>query len=161
MISSLRHLFLAIPFISILIFVLSIIVAYLSFTQQPSEAFVFPRVISVIFVFLSFVNLAQSIFLRVSCDSDSGLGISFLQLRNMFLGLLIMLLYVFWGSWFLGFYVSSGVCFFLLYSLYDSSGLFSFFDIFKRLLITLSFMCIIYGLFALVLRVQTPLGVFF
>ena len=42
-----------------IIMIAGLIVAYISFTQQPAEAFVFPRLISVVFVALSVFVFVQ------------------------------------------------------------------------------------------------------
>ena len=140
-----------------IIFGLAMLVAWLSFTQEPADAFIFPRIISVVFVALAVWN-----FIRAASGlARVGRGIEFNDARNIWPGLLVMLILVFWGAKALGFYVASTLAFFTVFSLYDPAPLASVKDWLKRLIITLAFMAIIYGLFAMVLQVHTPRGLFF
>ena len=43
------------------IFALASVVTWLSFTEQPAEAFLFPRVISVVFIILAVWNLIRAV----------------------------------------------------------------------------------------------------
>jgi len=67
---------------------------------------------------------------------------------------------VFWAAKALGFYASSTAAFFAIYSLYDPASLFDIRAWLKRIVVTAIFMVIIYGLFAELLNVQTPRGMF-
>jgi len=102
-------------------------VAWISFTQQPAEAFLFPRLISVFFVIFALWN-----FLRAAMGlSKVGEGLDAQTVRAIIPGLLVMLVYFFWaakgfgkvaaleGHWLyewvrrgLGFYTSSTLAFF-------------------------------------------------
>ena len=140
-----------------IIFVLAVIVTWLSFTQEPAAAFSFPRVISVVFVLLAIWN-----FIRAATGlARVGRGIELGEARNIAPGLLVMLLLVFWGAKALGFYVASTLAFFAVYSLYDPTPMSSIKDWLKRVVVTLVFMTIIYVLFSTVLQVHTPRGMFF
>ena len=142
--------------VSSCIFILSLCVGYISFTSEPSNVFVFPRVISVIFIILSVINLSHNFWF--GSDSDD-LGIDRVSLRAMSFGLIVSFIYIFFLTSILGFYTSSFLTFLVLYSFYDSFPTFMFSRFPKRLLITTIFMIVIYALFALVLRVQTPMGI--
>jgi len=69
----------------------------------------------------------------------------------------LMILYAFGVAEWLGFYAASGLVFFALYALYDprSHSLRAWAG---RLSITVGFMVVLYCVFALGLRVQTPRG---
>ena len=141
----------------IAIFVLGAVVTWLSFTQEPAESFLFPRVISVVFILLAAWNLARALLGLAKV----GRGIGIAEARNILPGLIVMIVYVFWLAKALGFYASSTIVFFTLYSLYDAVPLSSLKDWVKRIVVTAAFMSIIYMLFSLLLEVQTPRGMFF
>jgi len=71
-----------------------------------------------------------------------------------------MVVYIFWLAKFLGFYVASTLTFFTLLSLYETGNRRQFSNWARRGLITVLFMAIMYGLFAHVLKVQLPRGLF-
>ncbi|MDG1424250.1 MAG: tripartite tricarboxylate transporter TctB family protein, partial [Paracoccaceae bacterium] len=77
-------------------------VCWVSFTQQPSEAFLFPRMISTVFVLLALWTFAKAVL----GWSKVGTGIYAKHFTNMLPGLLIALIYVFWAAKGLGFYTS-------------------------------------------------------
>lgn len=136
---------------------LAVVVAWLSFTQEPAGAFQFPRVISVIFVLLAIWN-----FIRAATGlARVGRGIERGEAMNILPGMIVMLLLVFWGAKALGFYVASTIAFFAVYSIYDPASISSIKDWLKRAAVTLVFMTIIYVLFSMVLQVHTPRGMFF
>lgn len=135
---------------------LALIVTYLSFTQEPAEPYQFPRVISIFFVLLAIWNFIRA----VSGMAKVGRGIAKDEMRNLFPGIAVMLVYVFFAAKFFGFYVSSTIAFFLIYSLYDPAPFSSSKDWIKRALITTVFMAVIYALFSMLLQVQTPRGMF-
>lgn len=139
-----------------LVFLLAAVVTWLSFTQQPVESFLFPRVISIAFIVLALWNLIRA----GAGMSRVGGGLSFDTILKIAPGLIIVLVYVFFAAKELGFYVSSTLVFFAVYSFYDPVPISSIKDWFKRIIITAAFMAVIYGLFALILQVQTPRGLF-
>ncbi len=136
------------------IFALAMTVTWLSFTQEPAEAFVFPRIISIAFIILASWNLARA---GLGMARVGG-GLSSAEARHIFPGLIVMLIYVFFAAKALGFYFASAIAFFAVYSIYDPVPFSSVKDWVKRIVITAAFMAVIYGLFALVLQVQTPRG---
>ncbi len=132
-------------------------VAYISFTQQPSEAFLFPRLIATIFVVLAIWTFIKALLGR----SRTGVGISWEIIRNMAPGLLVALVYVFWAAKGLGFYTATTIAFFILLCLYDPAPHNALKSWGKRLIITACFMAVMYGLFAYLLKVYTPREIFF
>lgn len=135
---------------------LAVLVTYLSFTQEPAEPYQFPRVISVFFVGLAIWN-----FIRAATGmAKVGRGIERQEFRNLLPGLIVMLVYVFFAAKFLGFYVSSTIAFYLIYSLYDPVPFSNSKGWIKRAIVTAAFIAVIYALFSLLLQVQTPRGMF-
>ncbi|MEM8750521.1 MAG: tripartite tricarboxylate transporter TctB family protein [Pseudomonadota bacterium] len=139
----------------LVVFGLAAIVTWLSFTQQPAESFLFPRVISIAFIGLATWNLIRA----AAGLAKVGSGFDATMVRNIAPGLIVMLMTVFWAAKALGFYTASSLAFFAIYSIYDPVPLSSTKDWIKRLIITALFMGVIYGLFALLLQVQTPRGI--
>lgn len=139
-----------------LVLLLAVVVTYLSFTEEPAESFLFPRVVSIFFIGLAIWN-----FIRAAGGmAKVGRGLARSEITNLLPGLVIMLIYVFWAAKGLGFYVGSTLAFLLAYSAYDPVPLSSVNGWGKRIVVTGLFMAIIYTLFALVLQVQTPRGLF-
>jgi len=69
-------------------------VAYISFTQEPAAAFLFPRLISTIFVILSLWTFGKALLGL----SKTGTGITWAMISRMAPGLVIALIYVFWAA---------------------------------------------------------------
>ena len=132
-------------------------VAYVSFTQQPSEAFLFPRLISSVFVVLALWTFAKACL----GWTKVGNGISVQQFTNLVPGLIITLIYIFWAAKGLGFYTATTIAFFILLSLYDPAPNGQVKTWLKRVFITAVFMVVMYGLFAKLLTVYTPREVLF
>ncbi|MEW7006164.1 tripartite tricarboxylate transporter TctB family protein [Lentilitoribacter sp. EG35] len=140
-----------------LILALALTVAWLSFTQEPAESFLFPRLISSAFVGLAIWN-----FLRAVLGlAKVGRGISLEVAKNITPGVVLIFIYAFWAAKGLGFYTASTLAFFVLYSLYDPAPLGSVKDWIKRAIVTVAFMLVMYGLFSILLQVQTPRGINF
>jgi len=137
-----------------IVLVVAIIVTWLSYTQTPVEAFLFPQLISVFFLGLALWTFASAV-LRLS---RAGEGIEFAAIKNLAPGLAILLVYVFWMAKAMGFYAASTLAFFLIFTIYDPSSHGAPRSWLKRLLVTAGFMAVIYALFTLVLKVQTPRG---
>ena len=70
-----------------------------------------------------------------------------------------MLVYVIFAAEFLGFYLGSFVAFLMLYALYDPQGHGEAQRWVRRVIISAGFITVMYLLFALVLKVQTPRGI--
>lgn len=132
-------------------------VTYLSYTQQPSEAFLFPRLISTVFLVLALWTFAKA------CMgwTKVGAGVSTQAFVGMLPGLIVALIYIFWGAKALGFYTATAIAFFVLFSLYDPAPHGALRSWIKRILITAAFTAVMYGLFAILLKVYTPREIFF
>ncbi|MEM7471669.1 MAG: tripartite tricarboxylate transporter TctB family protein [Pseudomonadota bacterium] len=135
-----------------LIAAIGISVAYISFTQEPAGAFVFPRLISSVFAVLAIWTFAKAVLGRTKV----GAGISGSEMRNLLPGLMIALIYAFWAAKELGFYTATTIAFFILLTLYDPAPHGQAQTWIKRVLITAGFMAVMYGLFAGLLNVFTP-----
>jgi hypothetical protein len=132
-------------------------VAYVSYTQQPSEAFLFPRLIATVFVLLAIWT-----FIKACLGwTKVGNGITVTQFTNLLPGLVIALIYIFWVAKGLGFYTATAIAFFILLSLYDPAPHTAIKSWGKRFVITAGFMLVMYGLFAKLLKVYTPREIFF
>lgn len=132
-------------------------VAYVSYTQQPAEAFLFPRLIATVFVVL-----AVWTFIKACLGwTKVGSGINMRQFTNLLPGLVVALIYIFWAARGLGFYTATTITFFILLTLYDPASHREVKTWVKRAIITACFMAVMYGLFALLLKVFTPREIFF
>jgi hypothetical protein len=134
----------------------SIWVCWISFTQKPAEAFLFPRVISVFFLIFALWTFGRAVLGL----SRVGNGLTRETFKNMVPGLVIGSVYIFWAAKALGFYTSATIVFFLLLPLYDPAPNQEAKTWIKRGLITLGFLAIMYILFAMILKVFTPRGMF-
>lgn len=132
-------------------------VAYISFTQQPSEAFTFPRLISSVFAVLAIWTFVKAAMGR----SKVGNGLSTQAMKNIAPGLIVMLVYVFWAAKALGFYTGGTLAFFILLTLYDPAPHGELKSWIKRVAISAGFLAVMYALFALLLNVFTPREIFF
>lgn len=140
-----------------LIAAIGVSIAYISFTQEPAQAFVFPRLISSVFAVLAIWTFVKAL----SGRTKVGNGISGQAMRNMLPGLIITIIYVYWAAKALGFYTATAAAFFLLLSFYDPAPHSEWKSWVKRILITAGFMAVMYGLFAQLLNVFTPREIFF
>jgi hypothetical protein len=140
-----------------LIAAVGVSIAYISFTQEPADAFIFPRLISSVFAVLAIWTFAKAILGRTKV----GNGISYDAMRNMLPGLIVAIIYIYWAAKALGFYTATTIAFFVLLSLYDPAPHSEMKSWGKRLLITAGFMAVMYGLFAQLLNVFTPREIFF
>jgi hypothetical protein len=132
-------------------------VTWISYTAEPSEAFLFPRLIST-----AFVALALWTFVKALLGwTKVGHGLSGQQMLKMLPGLLVALIYIFWAAKAIGFYTAGTITFFILLSLYDPAPHNKLKSWVKRGIITVGYLAVMYGLFALLLKVYTPREVFF
>ena len=144
-----------IPALAILL--LSMSVAYLSFTREPAAAFLFPRFIGAVMLLLALWNFARA----ATGVARVGVGLGTRLVLTVLPGVVIMSVFVLFAAKYFGFYAASWVAFISVYSLYDPASHLSLAVWIKRLLITTGFMAVVYGLFAMLLKVQTPRGIFF
>lgn len=132
-------------------------VAYVSYTQEPADAFLFPRLISSVFVLLALWTFGKALLGKTKV----GNGLSTQAMINIVPGLLVALVFVFWAAKALGFYTASTATFFILISLYDPAPHGEIKSWVKRVIITVGFLAVMYGLFAKLLNVFTPREIFF
>ena len=138
-----------------LVLLLAIWITFVSFDVDDPGPFLFPRLIA-----LAMLALAALSFQRaLRGKSRTGTGLDRDLLRNVAPGVGLMLVYVFFVAEALGFYAASFVAFLLLYTLYDPQGHGDLKTWVRRLSVSAGFIAVMYGLFALVLRVQTPKGI--
>ncbi len=140
-----------------LIAAIGITVAYVSFTQEPADAFIFPRLIASVFAVLAIWTFGKAVLGRTKV----GNGLSTAAMRNLAPGLIVMLIYVYWAAKGLGFYTATTIAFFVLLSLYDPAPHTQLKTWLKRIVITAAFMLVMYGLFAQLLNVFTPKEILF
>ena len=140
-----------------LVAVVGVWVAYISYTQEPAEAFLFPRLISTVFVVLALWTFGKALLGRTKV----GNGLSAHAMKQILPGLVIALVFIFWAAKALGFYTASTITFFILISLYDPAPHGALKSWIKRLIITAGFLAVMYGLFAQLLNVFTPREIFF
>lgn len=132
-------------------------ITYISYTAEPADAFLFPRIISTVFVVLALWTFGKALLGRTRI----GIGLSAEAIKNIMPGLIISLVYIFWAAKSLGFYTASTITFFILLSLYDPAPHSEFRTWGKRIIITAGFLAVMYGLFAMLLNVFTPREIFF
>ncbi len=140
-----------------IILAIAALVTWISFTQEPADAFLFPRLIAIFFAGLAVWNFIRAI----TGLSRVGEGLDLSSFKNILPGLLVMLIYVFFAAKMLGFYLASTIAFMTIYTLYDPAPPGDANSWGKRLRVTVIFMTVMYGLFALLLKVQTPRGIWF
>jgi len=142
---------------ALLVLLLALVVIWLSYTREPAEAFLFPRLISSVMVLLAIWN-----FVRAAAGlARVGDGLAGKTLLNIAPGVGVMLLLVYLGAKALGFYAASFLAYLCVYSLYDPASHLSVKSWLRRLWVTALFMVVIYVLFNMLLKVQTPRGLFF
>lgn len=132
-------------------------VTYISYTAQPAEAFLFPRLISSVFVVLAVWTFAKACL----GWTKVGEGLSTRQMVNLAPGLAVALVYVFWAAKGLGFYTATTGAFFILLSLYDPAPHSAIKTWIKRAIVTAVFATVMYLLFAQLLNVFTPREILF
>ncbi len=132
-------------------------VAWLSFTREPAAAFLFPRLISGVMLGLALWNLVRAAlgFARVGRGLDAG------TVRRVAPGIVVMLVYVLFAAKALGFYAASFLAFVALHSLYDPRPRARIGSWARRIGIAFAVLFVVHALFAWLLKVQTPRGVFF
>lgn len=139
------------------VLLLAIIVAWISFTHEAKDAFLFPRMISVAMLVLAAWN-----FIRAAIGiAKVGSGFSVGLLKTIAPGIVVMIVFIFFLAKLLGFYTASLITFVSIFSIYDPASHTDPKSWAKRIAVAVIFMAIMYGLFNLLLKVQTPRGIFF
>lgn len=139
------------------VLIVAALVTWISFTQKPAEAFLFPRLIAIFFITLALWNFIRA----VMSYSKVGEGLDGRSFMNILPGLVVMIAFMFLVAKALGFYFASAIAFLTIFTLYDPVPMTDGKAWMKRAGITLAFMAVMYGLFALLLKVQTPRGIWF
>lgn len=142
---------------SAIILLVAAAVTWISFTQEPADAFLFPRLIAIFFIGLALWNFIRAI----TGLAKVGEGLDWISFKNIAPGLLVVIVYVFFAAKLLGFYFSSTIAFLTIFTIYDPANINDAKAWLKRIIITIMFMTVMYGLFALLLKVQTPRGIWF
>jgi len=140
-----------------LVFAVGLWVTWVSYTQQPAEAFLFPRLIATVFVVLAGWTFGKA----VMGLSKVGNGVTRTMFINMLPGLVVALIYIFWAANTLGFYTATTIAFFILLTVYDPAPHNEIGTWIKRGVITAVFVAVMYGLFAMLLNVYTPREILF
>ncbi len=141
---------------AVLVLGLAGFVTYISYTQEPADAFLFPRLISSVMLILALWNFVRAALGK----SKVGQGIAARVWLRIVPGILLMAAFVFFAAKYFGFYAASTAVFFLMYSGYDPASHLSVKSWRRRVIVTVAFMSVIYALFTLLLKVQTPRGIF-
>ncbi len=142
---------------ALLVLALAATVAWISFTREPADAFLFPRLISGVMLLLALWNAIRAL----RGLSRVGGGVAGREILTVLPGILIICVLVFYAAKTLGFYCASTFGFFTLYTLYDPASHGDWRSWLKRIVVTLAFMGVIYLLFTVLLKVQTPRGLYF
>ena len=132
-------------------------VAIVSFDVEDPQPYLFPQLLSGFMVALSLMALLRA----VRGKNRTGAGIGGRQFLNIAAGLAVMLVYVFALAEWLGFYSAAFLSMLTLYCLYDPQPHDSVRTWAVRLAVTVGFVAVIYVVFALGLKVQTPQGILF
>lgn len=139
-----------------IILALGLWVAYVSFSVSDSQPYLFPQLISVCMVGLA----ALALFRAVRGANRTGSGMNLHQLLMIAPAIAVMLAYIFVAIPYLGFYTAATLAFLTLYTLYDPNSHLKPSTWLMRIVVTVGFMALIYVVFAMGLRVQTPRGLF-
>ena len=140
-----------------IVLLVALAVTWISFTQAPAEAFLFPRLIAIFFIGLAVWNFIRAI----TGLAKVGAGLDMTGFTNIVPGLVVVAIYVFFAAKALGFYFASTIAFLAIFTIYDPEELSNGKAWLKRVFVTLVFMLVMYGLFAMLLKVQTPRGIWF
>ena len=136
------------------VFCLSAYVAWASFSVGDPEPYLFPRLIALGMTALSAIALVRAFF----GQDVTGSGLRLEQVINILPGIGIMLVYVFVLAEWLGFYTASTLAFLAIFTIYDPAPHGEPRSWIMRFVVTAGFMAVMYCVFALALKVQTPTG---
>ena len=130
----------------VLVLILSILLAYASFSGGTSEAYIFPKLLSTVMIILSFLSLVLYFY-------NKNEKITEVDIKKLSIYLGSLLLFLVFGE-LLGFYFLAVLIFLIICYVYSEKK--NKKSIFYNFLITLCFMIFIYFLFDFLLKVQTP-----
>ena len=130
----------------VLVLILSILLAYASFSGGTSEAYIFPKLLSTVMIILSFLSLVLYFY-------NKNEKITEVDIKKLSIYLGSLLLFLVFGE-LLGFYFLAVLIFLIICYVYSEKK--NKKSIFYNFLITLCFMIFIYLLFAILLKVQAP-----
>ncbi len=130
----------------VLVLILSILLAYASFSGGTSEAYIFPKLLSTVMIILSFLSLVLYFY-------NKNEKITEVDIKKLSIYLGSLLLFLVFGE-LLGFYFLAVLIFLIICYVYSEKK--NKKSIFYNFLITLCFMIFIYFLFAILLKVQAP-----
>lgn len=139
-----------------IILALGVWIAFVSFNVDDPQPYLFPQLISVVMVGLA----AASLWRALRGANRTGAGMTYSAFQRIAPAIAIMLLYVFVLAPKLGYYLGATIAFFATYTLYDPQSHAKLKSWILRAAITAGFISILYVVFAMGLRVQTPRGVF-
>ena len=130
----------------VLVLILSILLAYASYSGGTSEAYIFPKLLSTVMIILSFLSLVLYFY-------NKNEKITEVDIKKLSIYLGSLLLFLVFGE-LLGFYFLAVLIFLIICYVYSEKK--NKKSIFYNFLITLCFMIFIYFLFAILLKVQAP-----
>jgi len=139
-----------------IVLLLAIWIAFVSFNVDDPGPYLFPRLVAVTMLGLAAISFQRAL----RGKSRTGAGLDRQVLINLAPGVILMTVYVFFLAEFLGFYVGSFISFLLLCTIYDPHRYTDLNAWIRRLGISVGFIAVMYVLFSLVLKVQTPRGIF-
>ena len=134
--------------------VVAVILYWLGSSASNPDAFLFPRLISIGMGLLGIAVLASTRKKITDAPDPVGTSVPWLTVIPVLLAFLAYR----WAMEAVGFYVAAFAAFLFIVSFYSPDP-YSPRAIAKRLAVSAAFISVIYTLFALVLRVQTPRGV--
>ena len=132
-------------------------ITVVSFDVEDPQPYLFPQLFSGIMVVLALMAVLRAARGR----NRTGAGVGVRKFLNIAPGLAVMLVHVFVLAEWLGFYAAAFLSMLTLYSLYDPNPHRKVRTWAVRLAVTVGFVAVIYAVFALGLKVQTPEGTLF
>ena len=130
----------------IIILLISIMLAYASFSGKQSEAYLFPKIITSVMIILSSLSLVIYFFEKTKKTTE-------VNISKLSIYLISLILFIFFGE-ILGFYFLTIILFLTVCYFYSEQKNFKI--IIYNILITSLFMLFIYLLFSILLKVQVP-----
>ena len=130
----------------IFILLISIMLAYASFSGKQPEAYLFPKIITSVMIILSSLSLLFYFF-------EKNQKIAKIDMIKLSVYLILIFLFILFGE-ILGFYFSATLIFLTVCYYYSENKATKV--IIYNLLVTICFMLFIYFLFSVLLKVQVP-----